>query len=601
MPPPLYINFLIPKWPLFLLASLISLLHLESSPHLLSYNTKHLKSTYDYIIVGGGTAGCVLANRLSADPHRTVLLIEAGCVENAATDVPLFALLHFHGRYDWDYRTEPQKESCLGMNDNRCNWARGKALGGSSVTNFQLFVRGNRRDFDLWEKNHGAQGWSYKDVLPYFKKYESYRDPEADGQYRGQHGEVPITHAVTKTKLVGAFLKAGEELGYKVIDYNGPEQTGFSAMQANVFKGRRYSAAKSFITPVYKQRRMNLHISLLSRATQVVFENKRAVGVKFVKKGVEKTVRASREVILSAGAIGSVQLLLLSGVGPKADLDKLGIPVVVDLPVGKNLQDHIFVLGTAATTTANAELWPQTAKAVIEYALKKTGAFSVPAGIEAVAFLNTSFAPREYPDIQLLLLSISGASVEGERFILDQGVRKDIYDSYFKPKRGSNAFNLAVVLNRMKSRGVIKLRSKNYTDAPILDPRYYSHPDDLETAAQGMAQVIRVLRTKAFGALGTKPWDVPFAPCKNHAIWSHGYMKCLAKYMSSTSWHQCCTNPMGSGSKAVVDPRLRVRGGASALRVVDASVMPDIVTGNINAATFMIGEKGAAMILEDNK
>ncbi|XP_077523741.1 glucose dehydrogenase [FAD, quinone]-like isoform X2 [Amblyomma americanum] len=557
MPPLLYMQFLIPKWPVFMLAAVISLFQREFSPLLSSYDTEKLKSTYDYVIVGGGTAGCVLANRLSADPHRTVLLIEAGGVENAATDVPLFALLHFNGQYDWAYRTEPQKESCLGMKDNRCNWARGKALGGSSVTNFQLFVRGNRRDFDLWEKNHGASGWSYKDVLPFFKKFESYKDPEADNHYRGLSGEVPITHAVTKTKLLTAFLKAGEELGFKVIDYNGPEQSGFSAMQANVFNGRRFSAAKSFIKPVYKKRRKNLHISLLSTATQVVFKNKRAVGVKFVKDGKERTVRASREVILSAGAIGSVQLLLLSGIGPRADLDKLGIPVVADLPVGENLQDHLFILGTAATTTEDVEVWPQSIKAAAEYAFSKTGPFSLPAGIEAVAFLNTSFAPPEYPDIQILLLSISGASVEGERFILDQGVRKDIYDSYFKPKRGSNAFHVSVVLNRMKSKGFIKLRTKNYTDPPIMDPQYYTHQDDVETAAQGMAQSIRIMRTKAFAALGTQPWDVHFPPCKHNAIWSHDYMKCLAKYMSPTSWHQCCTNPMGSGTKAVVDPRLR--------------------------------------------
>ncbi|XP_049527584.1 glucose dehydrogenase [FAD, quinone] [Dermacentor silvarum] len=424
MAPLTYIQFLIPKWPVLFLASVISLLHLEFSPSLSSYDTKDLYDSYDYIIVGGGTAGCVLANRLSADPHRTVLLIEAGGIENAATDIPLFALLHFHGEYDWDYRTEPQQKGCLGMRENRCDWARGKALGGSSVTNFQLFVRGNKRDFD-----------------------------------------------------------------------------------------------------------------------HVVFDNKRAVAVKFVKDGKEKTVRAKREVVLSAGTIGSTQLLLLSGVGPRSDLDRLGIPVVADLPVGENLQDHLLNLGTAATTTRDVEVWPQSVTATTEYALLKTGPFSLPAGIEATAFMNTSFASREYPDFQLYLLSISGASVEGERFIKDLGVRQDIYDGYFRPKRGSNAFHIAIGMNRLKSRGFIKLRSRNYKDAPILDPRYYTHPDDVKMAAEAMGQVIRLMKTKAFAALGTKPWDVHFPPCKGHSMWSNEYMQCMATHLSPTSWHQCCTNP----------------------------------------------------------
>ncbi|KAH6926467.1 hypothetical protein HPB50_018727 [Hyalomma asiaticum] len=178
MPPLTYVQFLIPKWPVLMLASVISLLHLEFSPEISSYDTKDLYDSYDYVIVGAGTAGCVLANRLSADRRRTVLLIEAGGVENAATDIPLFALIHFHGPYDWEYRTEPQQYGCLGMTENRCDWARGKVLGGSSVTNFQLYVRGNRRDFDRWEQLHGAKGWSYADVLPFFKKFESYKGAE---------------------------------------------------------------------------------------------------------------------------------------------------------------------------------------------------------------------------------------------------------------------------------------------------------------------------------------------------------------------------------------------------------------------------------------
>ncbi|KAH7940737.1 hypothetical protein HPB49_005065 [Dermacentor silvarum] len=236
-----------------------------------------------------------------------------------------------------------------------------------------MYVRGNRRDFDSWEKRHGAFGWSYKEVLPYFKKYESFKDAAADQMYRGLKGEVPITFALTKTPLLTAFLKAGEELGYDILDYNAADQAGFSPMQATIFEGQRCSAARCFIMPVYQKRLKNLHISLHSRVTKVIFKNKRAVGIRFRKQGNDIIVKAMNEVILCAGAIGSAQILLVSGVGPRADLKKLKIPVVADLPVGGNLQDHVLILGMAATVASRVELRPQSAASQAEYALFKTG------------------------------------------------------------------------------------------------------------------------------------------------------------------------------------------------------------------------------------
>ncbi|XP_075722075.1 glucose dehydrogenase [FAD, quinone]-like isoform X2 [Rhipicephalus microplus] len=498
---PAYMVFLAPKWPLLLIAGVLSLLHLERCPRISEYNTQKLHREYDYIIVGGGSAGCVLASRLSADPRRTVLLIEAGGVENAATDIPLLAITHFHGPFDWDYRTVPQKHACLGMDENRCNWARGKVLGGSSVINFQMHVRGNRRDFDYWQQEYGAFNWSYANVLPYFKKYENYMGPHPDRRFRGTKGKVPVTLSVTQTKLVSIFLKAGQWLGYPVTDYNGPEQIGFARTQSTIFQGRRYSAAKSYLRPIVKKR-ANLHLSLRSHAVKILFENQRAVGVQFKKQGtlIHRKVRARREIILSGGTIGSTQLLLLSGVGPARDLEELGI-----------------------------------------------------------------------------------------------------YNAFYKPYRGRNAFQLAPLLNRLKSRGVIKLRSKSYRDAPILNPRYYSHPADIEIAADAMLQCIRILSTKPFAEIGTKLWGIPFPPCQHYTTWSRDYLKCMARHLSHTGWHQCCTNPMGSDHRAVVDPRLRVRGGVKGLRVVDASVMPYIVSANLNAAVYMIAEKAADMIIEDNR
>ncbi|XP_075722076.1 4-pyridoxate dehydrogenase-like isoform X3 [Rhipicephalus microplus] len=465
-----------------------------------------------------------------------------------------------------------------------------------------MHVRGNRRDFDYWQQEYGAFNWSYANVLPYFKKYENYMGPHPDRRFRGTKGKVPVTLSVTQTKLVSIFLKAGQWLGYPVTDYNGPEQIGFARTQSTIFQGRRYSAAKSYLRPIVKKR-ANLHLSLRSHAVKILFENQRAVGVQFKKQGtlIHRKVRARREIILSGGTIGSTQLLLLSGVGPARDLEELGISVVANLPVGENLQDHMFMGGMAATTDVDAGLHPQNIDVVKEYARTKAGALSLPAAMEAIAFVNTSFAPYDYPDVEIVLNSVSAANIEAERFLLDLGMRRDIYNAFYKPYRGRNAFQLAPLLNRLKSRGVIKLRSKSYRDAPILNPRYYSHPADIEIAADAMLQCIRILSTKPFAEIGTKLWGIPFPPCQHYTTWSRDYLKCMARHLSHTGWHQCCTNPMGSDHRAVVDPRLRVRGGVKGLRVVDASVMPYIVSANLNAAVYMIAEKAADMIIEDNR
>ncbi|CAN7975629.1 unnamed protein product, partial [Ixodes persulcatus] len=275
--------------------------------------------------VGGGSAGCLLANRLSANPRVTVLLLEAGGLEDASTDVPLFALLHFNGRHDWAYRTEPQKHSCQSMKDKASPWPRGKVLGGSSVLNFMMYVRGNKRDFDSWAHDYGAHGWSYEEVLPYFKSVETFHvDAFADNGYHGHTGELPISYPNTQTILSEVFLEAGKELGYNYVDYNGPTQTGkytlksdcrFSRIQANVMGGQRYSSSKAFIKPIVEIRK-NLHISLLSLATKILFKGKHAYGVEFEKGVHDLKVLARKEVIVSCGTIGTAQLLMLSGVGP---------------------------------------------------------------------------------------------------------------------------------------------------------------------------------------------------------------------------------------------------------------------------------------------
>ncbi|KAM7315017.1 putative glucose dehydrogenase [Ixodes scapularis] len=457
--------------------------------------------------MGGGSAGCLLANRLSANPLTTVLLLEAGGLEDASTEVPLLALLHFHGRFDWDYRTEPQNASCQSMKGKYSPWARGKVLGGSSVINFMMHVRGNKRDYNSWAEEYGAKGWSYDEVLPYFKSIESFHVKQyVHNGYHGSSGELPVDYPNTRTLLSKTFLEAGKELGYDYVDYNGPTQAGncnflycsncFSRVQGNVKDGVRYSASKTFIRPILSHRK-NLHISLLTKVTKVLFKDKHAYGVLFKRGAEERTVRAKREVILSAGTIGSAQLLLLSGVGPADHLEQLN--------------DHMFTGGVAATMKKGAELQLANMAIITDYVFGRRGPLAVPAGIEVLAFVNTPFvnASLDYPDVEIVLMSVSPSSDEGERYLIDTGLTREdsrcpglrlwgsvwvqmllrssleVYDAYYKPRRGEHGFQLAPIINRPKSKGHVRLRSADPDEAPVIDPRYLTHPDDIHVAVQG--------------------------------------------------------------------------------------------------------------------
>ncbi|XP_037515456.1 glucose dehydrogenase [FAD, quinone] [Rhipicephalus sanguineus] len=572
----------------------------KQSPEHLDTPLKQLRKEYDYIIVGGGSAGSVLANRLSHDPSNRVLLLEAGGVEDSVTDVPMMASVSHHTDIDWSFVSEPQEGCSFALRDQKPVWTQGKVLGGSSVLNFMIYNRGNRRDYDTWAAG-GATGWSYDEVLPYFKKSEDNTNASyvANG-FHGTGGELTVSSAQYHSYVLDAFLKAGQEMGYKIVDSNAGEQTGFCPNQFTMRGKERWSTSKAFVIPVAGER-PNLHISLFSMATRVLFEGKRAVGVTFLKDGAEQTALAAREVILSAGVANSPKLLMLSGVGPKDHLKELKIPVLADLPVGSELQDHVIVGGIGVHLRDPYNPGVSGVRAALDYYRYNTGAWTLPAGAEAIAFVKTKYANAsdDYPDVEIMLIGVPPSSAFVETYLTGQGLKQEVYDQYYKPFRGEPSFQMIPMVMRPKSRGFVKLRSADPLDDPVIDPRYYSHPDDVDVIVEGLKVCKQIADSEAFRAHGGKFWTVPFPGCEQHVQFSDEYWRCLALSFASTAAHPAGTCRMGSDPLAVVDPRLRVRGGVTGLRVVDASVIPDMLSGHLNAPVVMIAEKAADMILED--
>ncbi|XP_075557044.1 glucose dehydrogenase [FAD, quinone]-like isoform X1 [Dermacentor variabilis] len=555
-----------------------------------------LLDSYDYVIVGGGSAGSVLANRLSADPGNNVLLLEAGGPETVAEQVPFLAPFLATEANTWGYKTVPQKDACLGFPERRAGMTQGKILGGSSVLNSMSFVRGNRKDYDTWQDGYGAHGWSYEDVLPVFKEIETYyiRNP---GQYHGTSGEIPVNYANTHTPLSDAFLKACNESGYLYVDYNGRRQSGYSRVEANVAHGTRQSANRCFLSPV-RRKRPNLHISLYSLATKVTFEGKRASGVKFTKNCKVGFVAATREVIVSAGAINSAKLLLLSGVGPRQDLETLKIPVVADLPVGRGLQDHVVFTGLVVTTPKD-EVGVFNISAIQQYAYNRTGVLAIPGGTEVILFTSSQHrrGADDFPDIQTVLTDL----FPGDMPPRPPQVSQEVYERYYRPMEGKKGFMATLVMIQPKSRGTVTLNATNPSDQPLIDPRFLSQAEDVKRTVKGIMKIRKLLQADGLRNIGAKLWDVPYPPClRAGSVWSAAYLDCFLRQTGFPAMHVCCTCAMGNHSLAVVDERLRVKGGVTGLRVADASVMPAVTTGNTNAPVLMIGAKAAAIILKDN-
>ncbi|XP_053952137.1 glucose dehydrogenase [FAD, quinone]-like [Anastrepha ludens] len=557
---------------------------------------------YDFVVIGAGTAGSVVASRLSENRNWKVLVLEAGGDPPQESEIPSLYTYTTFTKYNWNYYTEPQSTACYAARDRKCYWPRGKMIGGTGAINGMLFLRGNQRDYDNWLAK-GNVGWGWNDVLPYFRKALT---PVGNSTY-------PMGHVVLNDfnfyydDILNLVCNGSATLGVPRVPQIGDEGAAIGCTRApgTVENGKRMSTGKTYLGRV--RQRPNLHVIKHAQATQINFDRsgRRAVSVSFMLRDTYKrTVKILRELVVSAGTIESAKLLMLSGIGPREHLDSLRIPVLHDLPVGNNLQDHLmnlmfFTLNVRPMQRITQE---KDMENMVNYLLHNKGLLSSHGTASVVSFVNTlpeSDVP--YPTTEFHNIFYQYSAIAAMNLTTNVFAMQPLYADYLRSiVNQSDMINIFNVLSHPKSTGHIRLSSRNYKDNPRIIPNYLDDPEDIESMLRGVRFQERLIRTAPYRAVNATILRIPIKECDKLEYRSDAYWRCYIKYFTTTLYHITGTVKMGTPTDTTtcVNPHLRLHGTWN-VRVADASIMPDVVSANTNAATIMIGERAADFIKAD--
>ncbi|XP_068083220.1 glucose dehydrogenase [FAD, quinone]-like [Anabrus simplex] len=594
-----------------LITSLIDAQCKLGDPSIYPPNTATLLPEYDFIVVGGGSAGSALAGRLSEESSWNVLLLEAGGDPPPDTDILPLWFAFQKTDIDWGFKTEPEDYNCLAYENQRCSWPRGKALGGTSVLNGMLYVRGHRCDYDNWSAN-GNTGWSYDEVLRHFKSMEDFiSESEAENELYGTGGQLTVREETKMNPLMQSIMDSVIELGYpKVKDHNGDEPIGTGLLKRNMRNGTRCSSAKAFLSHV--KERKNLHVMKHAHATKILInpETKQVTGVQFKRKGKEvEEVKVSKEVVLSAGAINSPQLLMLSGIGPQEHLEKIGVsPIIQDLRVGENLQDHIMFPGLPVQVVEDKSDPPVTALLddIYQLFIHRKGSFTEGDVMSVTTYIDTETPigredKNTCPNVQIFNFEFPKNSSWGMGiFVNALGFSQNLKEQFLKANEMSHIILMVPAIMLPKSKGKLLLKNLDPLDKPLIYSGYFNDPRDIETLIDAIEFVVKLTETKALQKHNSTLFHLKIPACEHLDVNTRDYWQCMVPQISSTTYHATGSCKMGVDplAGAVVDPTLKVH-GVGGLRVADASVIPTPLSTPTNGACMMIGTRAAEFIKKE--